>query len=102
LERRECIFIVDTVAVDCEEEPMIARVALWGNSLALRIPSFFAKELDVVDGRSVELTVQGSSLVVTPVKEIPRYDLAELVSAITEENRHGEVTGHYAVGEEFS
>lgn len=81
---------------------MIARVAQWGNSLALRIPSPFARELNVVVGRTVDIAVEGSSLVVTPVNDVVEYDLAELLAGITDENRHGEVTGHLAVGEEFS
>lgn len=80
---------------------MIATVAKWGNSLALRIPNAFARELNVDEGKSVDITVSGSSLVVTPIVAIPTYDLAELVAGITDENRHGEVAGSVAVGNEF-
>lgn len=80
---------------------MIANVARWGNSLALRIPASFAKELSVAEGARVELSVHGSSLVITPVVEKLEYDLAELVSTITDDNRHDEIGTAAAVGHEF-
>jgi antitoxin MazE len=81
---------------------VIAYVAKWGHSLALRIPSSFAREIHVVEGQKVDLAINGSSLVVTRAESDMRYDLAELVSAITDENRHGEISSSVAVGEEFA
>ena len=49
---------------------MISSVAKWGNSLALRIPSAFARELDVREGASVEISVDNGTLVVRPVDEM--------------------------------
>ena len=40
----------------------------WGNSLALRIPSAFAKELGAVEGKKAEMTLEDGALVVR-VKE---------------------------------
>jgi antitoxin MazE len=77
-----------------------ATVTKWGNSLALRIPSALARQIDVREGRSVDLKVRGDSLVVTPVSA-PHYDLEELVKGITEENRHEETDWGPAVGPEF-
>lgn len=79
---------------------MNAHFSKWGNSVALRIPAAFAKELDVTEGRAAEITVKGGSLVVTPVPG-PVYTLDELLAGITAENLHGEISGHYAVGNEF-
>jgi antitoxin MazE len=81
---------------------MIASVAKWGNSLALRIPSVFAREIDVREGASVEISVASGALVVRPVDDAHIYDLDVLISGITEENRHGEVATGRAVGNEFS
>ncbi len=61
----------------------------WGNSLALRIPSAFAKEIGAADGQPVDMTIKDGALVVR-VAARKRYALEELVDAITEENRHGE------------
>jgi len=81
---------------------MIVRFAKWGDSLALRIPSAYANEIAAEEGKQVELTVEGSSLVVTPIDGLPNYDLDELLSKVTPENLHGETTTGFAVGNEFS
>jgi antitoxin MazE len=73
----------------------------WGNSIALRIPHGVAKELQVTEGSMAELQVKDGSLVVTPVTIVPRYDIDELVAAITPENVHGETGTGGAVGNEI-
>lgn len=80
---------------------MIASVAKWGNSLALRIPRPFARELDVYEGASVEISVASGMLVVRPVDKSLAYDLDDLLCQITEENRHDEVATGKSVGNEF-
>ena len=80
---------------------MVLQFAMWGNSVALRIPKAFAEEIRADAGSSANVTVEGGKLIVAPV-ECPVYDLAELVSRITDENRHGEISGHVAVGAEFA
>ena len=80
---------------------MIATVAKWGNSLALRIPSAFAREISVREGVSVDISVANGALLVRPVEESAVYDLDALLRGITEENRHGEVSTGRAVGNEF-
>ncbi len=80
---------------------MITAVAKWGNSLALRIPNAFAREISVREGVSVDISVANGALVVRPVDESHVYDLDELLCQITEDNRHGEVATGRAVGNEF-
>ena len=46
---------------------MDAQFAKWGNSVALRIPAAFAKELGITDGKAAQITVKDGSLVVTPM-----------------------------------
>jgi antitoxin MazE len=60
-----------------------------------------AKELHVTDGSPAELQVKEGSLVVTPVDVAIRYDITELVAAITPENIHGEIGTGDAVGNEL-
>lgn len=67
---------------------MRVQVARWGNSLALRIPAPFARDLQVEEGSEVDLALAHGRLVVTPVA--PRYDLETLLAAITPRNLHGE------------
>jgi antitoxin MazE len=80
---------------------MIASVAKWGNSLALRIPTAFARELGVREGISVDISVANGALLVRPVEETHVYDLEALLCEITEDNQHGEIATGRAVGNEF-
>lgn len=81
---------------------MIQPFVRWGNSIALRIPSAYAKDMNVTEGTEAELTLENGRLVVTPKREFPVYDLDELVSGITPENLHAEFSTGHAVGEEFA
>ena len=80
---------------------MVVQFAMWGNSVALRIPSAYAKEIQAFAGREADITVQNGNLVVTPIKA-PVYTLDELLAGMTPENLHGEYKATSAVGEEFS
>jgi antitoxin MazE len=79
---------------------MVVEFAMWGNSVALRIPKAFAQEIHAFAGRAADITVQNGNLVVTPLKA-PVYTLDELLSGMTPENLHGEYRTTSAVGEEF-
>jgi antitoxin MazE len=79
---------------------MNAQFKLWGNSLAVRIPSGIARQLDVFDGKAADIQVRDKSLVVTPVDVEPSYDINALVAQITPENVHGEIDTGDAVGNE--
>ncbi|OAB59377.1 MazF family transcriptional regulator [Phormidium willei BDU 130791] len=69
---------------------MVATVAKWGNSLALRIPQHILQEIELVEGAEVDLVVIDGNLVVKP-RSRQRYSLDELVNAITPENLHSEI-----------
>jgi len=74
----------------------------WGNSLALRVPSAFAKELGAREGKRAEITVEGGALVVKVAKpeRRRRYRLEDLIVGITKENYHREVDWGGPVGNE--
>ena len=77
---------------------MNTQVGKWGNSLAVRIPATYAKELDLEDGAELEVTrVAGGLLLRLPKRE---YTLEELLAQITPENIHGETDWGPAVGRE--
>ncbi|HVL72216.1 MAG TPA: AbrB/MazE/SpoVT family DNA-binding domain-containing protein [Beijerinckiaceae bacterium] len=80
---------------------MRLRFALWGNSLAVRIPRAAAREVAASAGGIAELTVRDGKLVIEPVNETPHYDLDELLNGITPENLHGETDWGDDVGEEI-
>lgn len=79
---------------------MVVQFAMWGNSLALRIPSAYAKEIHAFAGREAEITVQNGRLVVEP-RKTPVYTLDGLLAGMTPENLHEEYNATAAVGEEF-
>jgi antitoxin MazE len=76
---------------------MKGTVQRWGNSLAIRLPRAYARDLAVDEGSEVELRVDGPSLVVTP-SSTPTLDA--LLAAVTEENLHAEVDTGPATGRE--
>jgi antitoxin MazE len=78
---------------------MVATVARWGNSLAIRLPQHLAKEIHLTEGVEVDLVVIDGNLVIKP-RIRKRYSLEELISAITPENLHNEVESGMSVGNE--
>jgi antitoxin MazE len=78
------------------------RVSRWGHSLAVRIPARLARQVDLKEGSPVEMTVEDSKLVITPAEaEPPRYDLAQLIAGIDQDNVHEEIDLGEAVGAEL-
>jgi antitoxin MazE len=67
---------------------MFTKVQKWGNSLAVRIPSAFAKEIGLCPNTEVELRLENDKLVIIPNK---RKQLEELLKQITPENVHSEI-----------
>jgi antitoxin MazE len=63
---------------------MVATVAKWGNSLAVRIPQNLAQEVHLTEGS----------------QKRKRYSLDELIKEITPENLHTEINSGIAVGNE--
>ena len=78
---------------------MRAKVQKWGNSLALRIPKTYAAEVGLTQETEVELSLEGSKLVISPVEE-PEYSLEELLAQITKDNLHTEIKSGPPVGNE--
>jgi antitoxin MazE len=73
----------------------------WGNSLALRVPSVFAKEIGAAEGQAVDMTVENGALVVkVTTRKRRRYQLEHLIAEINEENRHSEFNWGPPVGNE--
>ncbi|MBM3699833.1 MAG: AbrB/MazE/SpoVT family DNA-binding domain-containing protein [Actinobacteria bacterium] len=69
---------------------MITKIQKWGNSLGIRLPSVFTKELELKENSSVEIKLADKKIVIEPV-EIVQYDLDELLSKVSEENIHEEI-----------
>ena len=73
----------------------------WGNSYAVRLPKTVMRNLNLQAGNSVEIREanQGRTLSIIPVKLHTRT-LTEMLSRITNKNRHGEIDWGDAVGNE--
>lgn len=68
----------------------------WGNSLGIRIPSLYVKELNLKNGLSVEITEEDGKIVIVP----PHKELNEMLSRVTEENMHSPIDTGVSVGNE--
>ena len=78
---------------------MEARVQKWGHSLALRIPSTFAKKSKIQPGSRVDLSEVKGKLVITPLEtEVPTLEM--LLAGVTADNLHHEVITGDAIGNE--
>lgn len=78
---------------------MTSVVAKWGNSLAIRIPKSVAEQAHVTEGISIDFSVEGNSIIITPQKR-RKYTLDELLEGMTPENFHPEFETGNAVGNE--
>ena len=57
---------------------MQARIAKWGNSLAVRLPRAIADDLGLVEGQSVDIAVENGSVMLKPTPG--RVRLSDLVA----------------------
>jgi antitoxin MazE len=77
---------------------MRTQIGRWGNSLAVRLPGAYAKDLQLTDGMELEISIVNGGLLLRPQKK--EYSLEELVAGITPENRHDETDWGPPVGHE--
>lgn len=75
-----------------------ARVARWGESLAVCIPDGMARDLHLEEGAAVELVSADGTLVITPAR--PRYTLAQLLPADAAPHTGGDTDWGPPVGKE--
>lgn len=68
---------------------MKTQVQKWGNSLAVRIPKAFASDLGLDQDSAIELALEDGCLVLRPIA-MAKYELSNLLSQVTEDNRHDE------------
>ena len=78
---------------------MQSKVQRWGNSLAVRIPKAFAQDVGIEEDSSVEISITGRDLVISPRAPRP-LTLEQLLEGITDENLHEEIATGPALGNE--
>jgi len=76
---------------------MQAVVQKWGNSLGLRIPSFWAKDNDITNGSTVEVIAEKGKIIILPQKKT----LQNMLDFVTEDNIHTEVPTGVPQGREL-
>ncbi len=82
------------------EVKMRTKVVKWGNSLGLRIPKSFAKEVQVSEGSEVDLSMQDGQLIIRAIQPTP-IRLEDLLKDITDSNIHAEIETGDVVGNEY-
>ena len=68
----------------------------WGNSLGVRIPSLYVKELNLKSGNSVEITEEDGKIIIVP----PKKTLADMLSRVTSDNIHAPIETGLPMGNE--
>jgi len=71
-------------------------VQKWGNSLGIRIPSAYAKELNLKNGSTVEISKEDGKIVIFPYSET----LEHMLDRVTAENMPEIVETGESVGRE--
>ena len=79
---------------------MEAVICKWGNSPALRLPSAALNDAGYVLGQTVELIVSRWRIVIQPSVNVT-YSLENLLTGITKDNSHGEVSFGKPLGNEI-
>jgi antitoxin MazE len=74
------------------------QIGKWGNSLAVRLPGAYAKDLGLREGMELEISLVNGGLLLRPAPK--EYSLEELVAGITPENLHEETDWGPAIGRE--
>jgi len=78
---------------------MLSKLIKIGNSLCIRLPAVFTKELKLSENSPVEIKTDNEKIIIAPV-ELKKYDSKELFSKISEENLHSETQTGKAMGRE--
>ena len=76
---------------------MKTTVKKWGNSLAIRIPKAISEELNMKYDTELEMITKEGYLILHPQS---KYTLHDLLSGVTEENLHEEITTGDRTGRE--
>ena len=77
---------------------MEIKVQKWGNSLAVKIPKIFAKEIIIDKGSAITINREDKKLILEPKQKGEK--LKALLSKITKENIHDEIETGEGVGNE--
>lgn len=78
---------------------MDVTVQKWGDSLAIKIPDIFAKDINIQPGSHIDLKKVKDKLILKPCTR--KFTLKKMLSGINENNIHSETSTGEAVGNEI-
>ena len=84
--------------IQCRYMATTTQLSKWGNSLGLRLPKSVAREVQLDEGDTVQVSVDNGTIVIRPSR--PRYSLDDLGRRITPKNRHVESNWGGPLGDE--
>jgi antitoxin MazE len=79
---------------------MQTKIEKWGDNLAILIPKSFAMQSDLKLNEMVDVIVDETKIIITPVKE-KKYSLEDLLKGVSKANLHEEVDTGSPVGKEI-
>ena len=79
---------------------MQTKIQKWGNSLAIRIPKSFALDINLKQDELVDLSVDESKIIITPISG-KKYSLEELLKGVSKNNLHSEIDTGSPIGKEI-
>ena len=68
---------------------MNIQISKWGNSLAIRIPAAFIKEIQLKDGDRVEATLSSDGALVIRPQKLDRKTLAKMAKELRDSMKMG-------------
>ncbi len=74
------------------------KIALWGNSLGVRLPQAIVQEIGLRAGSTLSIVVEGNKIVLSPTS--PKYSLQDLLKDVTSDQQHDEVDWGEPMGDE--
>ena len=76
---------------------MNAKIKKWGNSLGLRLPSVFIKQLGLKDDDVITISIEDGKIIIEP----DEIDINQLIETITPESLHKPIDWGPPVGKEI-
>jgi antitoxin MazE len=72
----------------------------WGNSSGVRLPKKVIDAARLQPNQVLSISLQGNSILLTPVKSQSSFTLESMLRGVTPENVHSEIDFVYDVGAE--
>lgn len=81
---------------------MVTKLTKWGNSLAIRVPGKFIKEINLKENENLEITNENGNLLIKPIiKKKLRMTMEELTEGMTPEGVSSQFLEWDDVGKEI-